>query len=237
MLGGVAHYGPDREFAGRLLAACPGILDAVRENRRFLRRALGFLVEQGIRQFLDLGAGIPSHGCATEVARSAAPDSRVVSVDIDPVAISLAEDAFQNHEDVAVIEADLREPDALLRFPELTRLLDLDQPTALLMLATPHLLHDDDRPAALIEHYRGWLAPGSYLVLSHATDEGISTPGALREHCADMVTFRDKRQIAELVDKFEPVEPGIVRTSHWRPERDAAASGDPEDWAVVARKP
>lgn len=223
LLGGAAHYAPDRALARKMLAVFPGLRAAARVNRQFLRRAVRFLAQQGIHQFLDLGAGIPAPGGVSDVARTFG-DAHVVHVDMDSVAIALSEDAFKDNKDVAVIQADIREPEALLRSRELKGTLDLDQPVGVLMLATPHFLTDEDKPAALIERYRELIANGSYLAMTHATGDDLPVFADLAELCGDTVSFRNKAEVSELMHGFDLVEPGVTHSEQWRPD---AEFGDP----------
>src|SRR5689334_8693366 len=168
-LGGSHNFAVDRKAAAAVLAAVPGIRALARQNRNFLRRAVQYLAHQGVRQFLDLGSGIPTVGNVHEIAQRDAPGSRVVYVDIEPVAVSHSRTLLEDNPDTAVAQLDLRRPDQVLDSPEVRDLLDLTRPVAVLAVAVLHFLPDSDDPAGVLARYRDAVAPGSRLVVSHAS--------------------------------------------------------------------
>ena len=243
LLGGACNSAADRELAQRVLTAMPEAAHVTRVNRAFLRRAVRFLLDSGIRQFIDIGSGIPTAGNVHEVAQQLVPDCRVVYVDHEPIAVLHSELLLQDNEFAAAVQADVREPADLLTSPEVTALIDFDEPVGLLMFALLHHVPDDADPAALMAVYRDVLPPGSYLALSHLTDEGVSerilAVHELYAANSTPITLRDKAVIARFVDGFDPVDPGIVYVPAWRP--DSPEDGEyPEEaaiYGVVARKP
>lgn len=230
-LGGSHNFEVDREMAKRLEVAMPDIGDIMRANRAFLRRAIGYLSEIGIRQFLDLGSGIPTVGNVHEVARRSAPDSRVVYVDVDPVAVAHARAVLGDDPLTVVVEADLREPDQVLGDPAAKALLDFDQPIGLLIAGVMHQIVTVD-PIAMIAQYRAVMVPGSHLVLSQATgdqrpDEANSLKRTYNNGYAPDVqmTLRTRAETLALFEGYELVEPGLVQLPQWRPDE----LGDPTE--------
>jgi hypothetical protein len=224
-LGGKDNFPADREAAERLLAAVPETRVGARENRAFLQRAIQFLAgEAGIRQFLDIGTGLPTQGNVHEIAQGIAPESRVVYVDNDPV-VHVHASALLAGGNTAAILADLRQPEAILNHPQVRGLLDFDQPMGLLLVAVLHFIRDEEDPAGIVARLRDAMAPGSYLVLSHATGDlyppeiGAQASGAYDRATAPLV-LRSTAEIARLFDGFELVDPGLVQLSLWRPDGD-----------------
>ena len=169
MLGGAHNFAVDRKLAETVDRIMPRTREIARLNRSFLRRAVLFMVESGIRQFLDIGSGVPTVGNVHEVAQAAAPDSRVVYVDKDPVAVAHSELLLEGNDQAAVIQADLREPEKIMTDPATRRLLDFDQPVGLLMVMMLHYVPDSDDPYGVVATYRDTLTSGSYFALSHVT--------------------------------------------------------------------
>src|SRR4051794_1095630 len=147
----------------------PAARDVIKANRAFLGRAVRFLAEAGIRQFLDIGSGIPTEGNVHEVARDVAPDSRVVYVDIDQMAVAHSRSVLAGDDKATIIEADLREPEVILGHPDVARLIDFDRPVGLLLVAVLHLIRDEEQPGDLVKRFTRDLVPGSYLAISHST--------------------------------------------------------------------
>ena len=224
-LGGAANLKADRDFGKKVLEILPEARDYALFNRAFLRRAVRYCAGRGVRQFLDIGAGIPTVGHTHEIAQQIDPDCRVVYVDNEALAVAHSELLLTNNPNAAAVHADLRQPDAVLNARETRRLLDFDEPIAVLMVALMHFIPDADDPKSLLKRYQQALAPGSYLVMSHATDEGLNvrvgTAAEMYRVTNKPACVRDRAQIAELFDGFELVEPGVVYTPEWRP--------DPED--------
>jgi hypothetical protein len=221
-LGGASNLKVDRDFGKKVLEILPEARDYALYNRAFLRRAVRYCVGQGIRQFLDIGAGIPTVGHTHEIAQQIDPDCRVVYVDNEALAVAHSELLLADNPNAAAVHTDLRQPDAVLNARETRHLLDFDQPIALLMVALLHFIPDDDDPKSLLKRYQEALMPGSHLVMSHATDEGLNVRvGA----AAELYRFtdrpacvRDRAQITGLFDGFELVDPGVVYTPEWRPD-------------------
>lgn len=232
LLGGGHNFDADRRLAGQVSAVHPGCYDIARLNRAFLRRVVLELVDAGVRQFLDLGSGIPTVGNVHEIAQQADPEARVVYVDYEPVAVAHSELILRGNDRVGVVQADLRDPDSILTSPTTRRLLDLDQPLGLLMVCVVHFVPDDADPMGLIGRFRDALAPGSYLGLSHLTaDSGATEMDALVEvmrGSRDPIHPRSKTQIAEMFTGFELLDPGVVSVADWRP-RSPGDDGDPPE--------
>jgi S-adenosyl methyltransferase len=243
LLGGACNSAADREMARRIVAAMPEAPHVTRVNRAFLRRSVRFLVDSGIRQFIDIGSGIPTAGNVHEVAQRMDPGCRVVYVDRESVAVVHSQLLLQDNELADVVHADVREPADVLTAPEVTALIDFDEPVGLLMFALLHHVPDNAEPAALLAVYRDVLSSGSYLALSHVTDEGVSdhilAAHELYTANSTPVTLRNRAEIARLVDGFDPVDPGIVYVPMWRPDcpEDSQYPEEAAIYGVVARKP
>jgi len=243
LLGGSHHFAADRAAAGEFLSRWPDARETMRVNRAFLGRATRYLAGQaGIRQFLDIGSGIPTMGNVHEIAQQAAPDARVAYIDIDPVAILHSQIILTGNDNAIAVQADLREPGEILRLFSPDGLLDLSQPVALLLVAVLHFFPETDEPARLIADLSKALAPGSYLVISHGTTDG--QPAHVREamsHYAQTTAPFVPRSHAEILryfDGFDLVEPGLVNASLWRPfdPTEAANAGQVAVYAGVGIK-
>jgi hypothetical protein len=237
-LGGSHNFAVDRQMAAQAIADWPNLPTIIGANRAFLRRVVRFLVDAGIRQFLDLGSGIPTVGNVHEVAQRASPDTRVVYVDIDPVAVAHSRLILAGDRRTTAIRADLRRPAQLLTDTEVCRLLDLSQPVAVLMVAVLHFVPDTDDPAGIIASYRDAIAPGSYLALSHATHDGqpeqAAPHQALYARTATPMTMRSYGEITKLLDGFDLIEPGVVRLPLWRPDPGSEVPDRPDRFAGYA---
>jgi SAM-dependent methyltransferase len=238
LLGGSHNFAADRASAEEFLARWPDARETMRVNRAFLGRAVRHLAGQaGIRQFLDIGSGIPTMGNVHEIARQAAPSTRVVYADNDPVVVLHSRAILGRDEHAAAIEADLRRPGEILAHPDLQNMLDLSQPVALLLVAVLHFFPDDDDPAALVAGLRDALAPGSYVVISHGTTD--AQPGhvadAMGHYARTTAPFqpRSHPEILRFFDGFDLAEPGLVRAPLWRPD-DPRDTGNPERAAAYA---
>ncbi|GAA3712381.1 SAM-dependent methyltransferase [Streptomyces tremellae] len=222
LLGGSHNFAVDREAARDALRHLPGARAIARANRAVLQRAVRFALELGITQFLDIGSGIPTFGSTHEVVRAGQSRARVVYVDNDPVAVAHGRAALADDPHTSVAAADLRDPVGLLRDREVRRL-DFARPVALLLVAVVHFLSDADRPAEVIAALRDALAPGSVLVLTHATlDHGPAPEGqrAVQDVYARTPTplvMRSRAELRPFFAGFDLVEPGIVSLPHWRP--------------------
>jgi len=246
-LGGKDHFTADRESGDAIAAAFPAVVELARANRAFLGRSVRFVAESGIRQFLDIGTGLPAPDNTHEVAQRVAPDARVVYVDNDPIVMVHARALL--HGDprgkTAYLEADVRDPALILRHPSLRETLDLRRPVGLLLVTTLHFLHDDAQVASVVSHLLDALSPGSYLVLSHGTmdfsnPQGVTAYEKMFASGGTDVRARPKAAIEQYVAGLEIVEPGIVPVGDWRPDDVTAArpvSADLQIYGVVARKP
>jgi hypothetical protein len=244
LLGGGHNFAVDREMAERGEALVPGARELARVNRSFLRRAVQFLISQGVRQFLDLGSGIPTAGNVHEIAHEIDPRARVVYVDREPVAVAHTMRLLADNERACMVKADLGSPYAVLRAPQTNQLLDFGEPIGLLMVSVLHWVSDERRPGEIIATYRDSLPSGSFLALSHLTadfrPEQIAASVKLAEHSAERLHPRSKDEITELTAGFDLVDPGVVSAPHWRPDptQPPAADADPVDYlAAVGRKP
>ena len=221
-LGGSHNFGIEREFVEHTQAALPGITGAFRENRAFLRRTVEHLLSRGVRQFLDLGSGIPTIGPVHDVARRHASDFRVLYVDNEPLTVAHSKPLLADDPRADIIEADCRDPESILQAPETRELLDLKQPVGLLMLAVLHFVPDADYPDELVAGYRAMLAPGSYLAVSHVT--GSAQPDEVRvleelySQSTDPLYARSPETIDDWFGNFDLVSPGICFLPEWRPD-------------------
>jgi S-adenosyl methyltransferase len=240
-LGGKDNFAADRASAAQIEAVYPSVRVTARENRKFLRRTVKFLAgEAGVRQFLDIGTGLPSADNTHEVAQRVAPDARIVYVDNDPLVMTHARALLTTSDKGATtyLERDLRRPHEILADAQLRDTLDLEQPVAVMLIAVVHFLRDDAEAADVISTLVDALAPGSYLVLTHATFE--LNPELADRLAAMNVDFvgRTRQQVTALIPAtLTPVEPGLVVASHWRrDEDDAPDDAEVACYGVVARK-
>jgi hypothetical protein len=224
-LGGSHNFQADREAAQRVVQFMPELPEILRANRSFLRRAVLYLVDQGITQFLDLGSGIPTVGNVHEIAWKANPDCRIVYVDIDPVAVAHSRLILREFDKSTAILGDLRRPQEILNNPETREMLDFTRPTAVLMVAVLHFVPDSDDPHGIIGQYLDAVVPGSYLAISHAslgdTRATSSDEDAIRQYrrsVTDAFTMRTRDEITDLLAGVELVDPGVVHVSEWRPD-------------------
>ncbi|WP_424210863.1 SAM-dependent methyltransferase [Streptomyces sp. BI20] len=224
-LGGSHNFEVDREAARRAMEFMPGLPKVMQANRAFMRRAVRHAAAEGITQFLDIGSGIPTFGNVHEVARAATPEARVVYVDHDPVAVAHSRAVLDGAADATILAGDLRKPREILDSPETTGLLDLSRPVALLLVAVLHFVEDSDDPYEAVAELRAALAPGSMLILTHASYEGIPLPqevaggtvGVYRE-IKNPLIMRSKAEVTRFFDGFELLDPGVVPMPLWRPE-------------------
>jgi trans-aconitate methyltransferase len=241
-LGGKDNFAADREAAERVLAVTPGLRFRVRANRAFLARAVQYLAgEAGIRQFLDIGTGIPSANNTHEVAQAVAPDSRIVYADNDPIVLAHAQALLASgpHGTTQYVHGDVREPAAILRAAADT--LDLSQPTALMLLGILHLIQDSEDPYQIVATLMDALPPGSYLAISHpASDIHPGQAEAQRrynERVSTPQTLRTRDEVARFFTGLDLVPPGLVYVHTWRPgPGDIAPVDATSAYGGVARK-
>jgi O-methyltransferase involved in polyketide biosynthesis len=242
-LGGKDNFAADRATAEKLSEIVPEARAAARANREFLRRAVRFLAEAGIRQFIDLGTGLPTQANVHEVAHQIVPGARVVYVDYDPVVVVHGQALLQSDDATAIVEADVREPEKILEHHELRAMIDLDEPVAVLMVGILHFITDAEDPYGIVARFREAMAPGSCVAVCHVTADPRPQAEApvteiYRQTTAPMVP-RSRDQVLRLFDGFDLVEPGLVYAPEWRPEW----TGEPADpvtsfvFAGVGRKP
>ncbi|MET7337533.1 SAM-dependent methyltransferase [Nonomuraea sp. NPDC005650] len=222
-LGGKDHFPADRAAAEKVLDAAPELRVAVRANRAFLGRAVRYLAESGITQFLDIGTGLPGQDNVHEVARKITPGARVVYVDRDPVVLVHARALLAGQGDTTAVEGDLRKPEGILRNPEVMAAIDFGRPVGVLLTATMHYLGDADHPREVVASLHDAMAPGSYLVMSHCTSDAraaaVETITEVYRGTNAPLTPRSRERIAELFEGFELVDPGLVWLPEWRPDQ------------------
>jgi hypothetical protein len=242
-LGGKDNFAADRKAAEAAAAAYPGVVSGSRANRQFLARSVTALArEHGIRQFLDIGTGIPSSGHTHEVAQSVAPDSHVVYVDYDPVVLAHARALLAGHPEgtTAYLDADLRDTQTILS--QAAKTLDFSQPVAIILLAILQAIPDSDDPYGIVETLVAAVPSGSWLVISHpASDiepEKIAAATArLNELSAQQFTLRNHDEVLRFFSGLEMAEPGLIRMEDWRPDSDLAKRFESAVWAGMGRKP
>jgi hypothetical protein len=230
MLGGKDNFAVDRGAAEMALRITPDGPKAARANREFLRRVVRFLAtEAGIRQFLDIGSGLPTQGNVHEIAQQIDPGINVVYVDSDPMVLAHGRALLDDHQTVAVVQADIRRPEEIITHPEVRAFIDFDQPVGLLLLGILHHLNDDEDPGAVATALRDALAPGSYVVISHFQDPGAAHPEASRKALEVEKIFnqtlgtgrwRTHDEILGYLAGLELLEPGVVPLPEWRPGPD-----------------
>ncbi|MFG1705026.1 SAM-dependent methyltransferase [Nonomuraea sp. M3C6] len=233
MLGGKDNLTVDRAAIDRLVEHIPAAVPLARANRAFLQRAVRHLAGAGVRQFLDLGSGLPTQGNVHEVVREVSPDAKVVYVDHDPVVAAHARALLEEQGKVVFVQADLLRPAELLATPEVTDFLDLSEPVGVLLVSILHFIQDAADPAGMVKVLRDAVAPGSYLVLTHAVEtlgreqaeesakkvyRGSSTGGAAGRSLAEVRAF---------FGDFELVEPGLVHVADWRPDHPGVIGDEP----------
>ena len=244
-LGGSHNVPADRDAARAISDVEPAMPTIARANRAFLGRALRFLAAARIGQFLDIGSGIPTERNVHEVAQQADPAARVVYVDADPVAVADGRAMLAGNPGAAIIEADLRDPDKILADAEVHRLIDFGRPAGLLLTGVLHFLADADDPWRIVAALRDALAPGSYLVIGHATTAGrpaaaAETETARHPSIAPSLHMRSRAPIFRFFEGFNLVDPGQVFVPLWRPDSPAGIPDDPTPFKTlvgVARKP
>lgn len=237
MLGGAHNFEVDRTFAEQVKAASGSSVRPSRVNRGFLRRTVEYLLAQGVTQFLDLGSGIPTVGNVHEIAQRTNPDARVVYVDIEPVAVAHAQYLLSDNKNAVMVHADLRCPDSVLHHPDTRRLIDFTQPVGLLMLAVLHFVPDTENPAGIVTRYRSALPAGSYLALSHLTDEGsadLARAAAWFNRTATPMILRSKADVTAMMTGTDLVDPGVVWAAAWHPDGSDVSLGSPAESGIYA---
>jgi hypothetical protein len=243
LLGGKDNYAEDREAAGQLLAVVPEARAAARANRRFVGRAVRFLTEDaGIGQFIDIGVGLPAPGNVHQVARELDPQAHVAYVDHDPVVISHARALLCTVPGICAVEGDLRDPAGILNHPDLRAVIDLGAPVAIVLGAVLHFLPEEDNPYKLVGMLMAAVAPGSYLVISHATSEDLvaDAAGQVRElyaRASAPALFRSRAEVAGFFEGLKLVPPGIGNVAAWRAGPRPAEPGRTIVLGGVGRKP
>ena len=241
-LGGKDNYAADRSAAEAIIAVRPAIVRDIRANRDFMRRAGAFLAAAGVRQFLDIGTGIPTKPNLHEVVQGIAPDARIVYADNDPVVLAHARALLVSTAagKTAYLHADLRDPGRILQ--EAARTLDFAQPTAVMLVSILQLIPDEEDPYGIVAQLMDRVAPGSYLVLTHPASDilGEAVAESARRYNQSVVTpitLRAIGQVTRFFDGLELVEPGIVQCHRWHPRPDAAVDDhEVAGWAAVGRK-
>jgi O-methyltransferase involved in polyketide biosynthesis len=241
-LGGKDNFQVDRDAADQMPEPLVGIRQVVRENRAFLRRAVRYMAGEGIRQFLDIGSGLPTQQNTHQVAQEINPDARVVYVDNDPVVLAFGHALLATDKNTAVAAADMRRPADVLEHPETVELIDFDEPVGVLMLAMVHFLTDEEC-SVVMGQMRDALAPGSFLAATHTTRDGQSSDAVAKAEAVYVNTpspiyFRDHAEIARIFDGFELVEPGLVTLDRWRPYLQRETAPEVTGWmyGAVGRK-
>ncbi|MDQ4119303.1 MAG: SAM-dependent methyltransferase, partial [Actinomycetota bacterium] len=236
-LGGAHNFAADRGLAEMIASMTPDIGNTMRANRSFLRRAVRFMLAEGIDQFLDLGSGIPTVGNVHEVVRQANPEGRVLYVDVDPIAVSHSQAILEHDERTVAIQADVRELDRILEDPETARMLDLTRPVGVLLLGVLHFVPDSDDPAGIVARIRDVIAPGSYVALVNATDEDqpreVIEAQKLSSRTGTPIFLRSRAELAAQHDGLTPVEPGLVHLPMWRPDTPVDVGDHPERFGAL----
>jgi len=242
-LGGKDHFEADRIAGDEAIAQLPDMVASVRNTRAFLGRTVRFLArERGIRQFLDVGTGIPTAANTHEVAQRVAPDSRIVYVDNDPMVLAHARALLTSTAEgkCSYIDADIRDPDKILA--DAGEVIDFTRPVAVVLMAVLQFVPDADDPYGLVRRLMAAMPDGSYLVISHpaadiqaAAMAGMAT--RLNKLMAQQVKPRSKAEVTAFFDGLDLVEPGVIRCPEWRPDRPEDAAGKSTMWGGVAEKP
>lgn len=241
-LGGSHNFPSDRDLAQQAEAVFPDARYVVRANRSFLGRAVAALCDLGVDQFLDLGSGIPTVGNVHEIVAEHRPGARTVYVDSDPVVITHASALLQHTDHVAVVHADLRNPEAVLSQAVQAGELDLSRPVAVLLVSVLPFVPDEDDPARIVADYRDATVPGSFLAISHGTNdyraEQVGEVETVYAKTTQPGVFRGKADVGRFFDGYELLEPGLVDAIQWRPDPEALQSdplgGDVARYSLIA---
>ncbi|MGI8332970.1 SAM-dependent methyltransferase [Actinomadura scrupuli] len=240
-MGGKDNFAADREAAELALQLAPDLPMIVLEARKFLGRAVRFLAGTGIRQFVDVGCGLPTQGGVHEVLRPLAPDARVAYVDSDPVVVVHARALLDTGDPAVVLQADARDPDRLLADPELTGLIDFDRPVAFLLHSFLVLIPEDDLATHIVDRFRQTMAPGSHLLVSHAISDSrpdVTEKLARLYQDNDVVkgkprnNVRTRAEVERFLDGLEVLPPGMVELPAWRPDKGEPTVDPASVWAI-----
>lgn len=239
LLGGSHNFLADQDVARTLLAIDPSGRDHMRANRAFLDRAVRFVAAARVRQFLDIGSGIPTEGNVHEIAERAAPGSGVVYVDRDEVAVAHSQVMLEGNTHVAAIQGDLREPEEILAHETTRRLIDFSQPVGLILAAVLHFIPDAAEPRRIVATLTSRLAPGSFLVISHGTYEGrpdlaAAAATVYNRNVSSEILARSGEEIARFFDGLELLDPGVVRLPYWRPDPPGLPENADKIWFILA---
>ena len=246
LLGGFHNFAVDRKVGDLVIKACPDIRLGALANRAFLRRAVKFLCQAGMDQFLDIGSGIPTSGNVHEIAQGINPSARVIYVDIDLVAVIHSQAILKDNPNAACLQADIYDIEKILETPAFTALMDINRPIGVLMLSVLHFVKDDRELARILGVLKDRLASGSYIVISHYSLEGtpvetIAQINRLAAGAGNPSVSRTCVETARLFDEFELVAPGVVSVPLWRPESSEDLLVDQPErsmaWAGVGRRP
>ncbi|GAA2846091.1 SAM-dependent methyltransferase [Streptosporangium fragile] len=224
-LGGKDNFASDRAAAEQFMRVLPGIREMARDNRAFLTRVVELLAREGVRQFLDIGSGLPTQDNVHQVAHRVAPEARVVYVDNDPIVLVHGRALLEDNPFTSVVQADMREPEELLAHPEVEGVIDFTRPVAVLLISMLHFIPDEALVTRVTTAIRERLAPGSYLVITHAFEGDVSAEvqeagqKVYRSTSAGALTSRGPERLAELMSGLDLLEPGVVPVGAWRPER------------------
>jgi len=244
-LGGKDNYEVDRRALEQVMEGFPTVRIAARHNRQFMHRAVGVLADAGVKQFLDIGTGIPTEPNLHQVAQERAPEARVVYVDHDPVVLAHARALLAGSPEgrTAYVKADLTEPESILSAAQLRDTLDLSSPVALSLVAVLHFLSAEQNPAGILKTLLDALAPGSFVVASHITEdldpEGMQRALEMYRRSAVYVQARTRDEFTSFFDGLELLDPGVVAVNRWRPAIEPPSWLDKQVncWGAVARKP
>lgn len=238
LLGGSHNFAVDRDMARQIIAAMPDVTTQAAANRAFLRRSVRALLDLGVRQFIDIGSGIPTRGNVHEVARRVDPKTRVVYVDNDPVAVAHSQQILKDDELSGVVQADVRQVSGVINSPAVQRLIDPNEPVGVLMLLLLHAVPDDSDAYGLVEGLRDWSPSGSYLVISHLADETRpeQADGIVQatQTSTTPVRERNRAEVERFFQGYEMIDPGLVWVQAWRPEELSTPFDDGAHSAVLA---
>jgi hypothetical protein len=243
-LGGTHNYAADRAVAARAIELVPMLPQIMKANREVLHRAVRLAAGHGVRQFLDIGSGIPTEGSVHEVARAVRPDARVVYADIEPTAVIHARAILGDDPGATVVHGDLQDARTILDNPEVRAVIDFSEPVCVLIIAVLHFIPDSPMLTVALQRYRDAVPSGSYLAMTHATasarPEQLDTLSDLYNRTGTPMVYRDAGQVTKIFGGWPLLEPGIVFGPLWRPEPGAEPVEDPASYltlAGMARKP